>query len=289
MKAETVKRAMASAFEATGLNGALLRAQGLFMGPLARAVYYHDVPPSGAAQFEAQLQCYARYFDPVTEQDLRDLLAGRARSRRPGLLITFDDGLRSCAEVAVPLLEKYGFTGWFFVPAGLPDLPAEDQPAAAKDAGIVHYPEYGDPRVFMTWDQIRTLSQKHVVGCHTMTHTWLRSGLPPDVLEREIVDAGRVLSERLGAPARAFCWVGGQEWAYGPEAAQKIRDAGYEFCFTTNNSMIRPGTAPLALDRHNAEFHFPISLIKFHLNGFMDLYYAGQRRRVRASHDSSNG
>ena len=283
MKAETIKRAMGAAFEVTGINGVLLRSQAALLRPFARAVYYHDVPPSAADRFEAHVRCYARYFDPVDEQGLRDLLTGRTRAKRPGLLITFDDGLRSCAEVVAPILEKYGFTGWFFIPAGLPGLSEDEQPMAARNAHIVYSPEYGDSRVFMTWDQICALAGRHVVGCHTMNHTWLKNGLSDDVLRYEIIESGRVLGERLHAPIRFFCWVGGQEWAYSAAAARVIRDAGYEFCFTTNNSMIRPGTDPMALNRHNAEAGFPLSLIKFHLSGFMDLYYAGQRRRVHKS------
>ena len=44
---------------------------------------------------------------------------------KPGLLNTFDDGLRSQFEVVLPLVEKYGFSACFMVPSafldGIPD------------------------------------------------------------------------------------------------------------------------------------------------------------------------
>src|SRR4051812_7722978 len=93
------KVALATLFASVGLSKALLRAHaGLFRRHI-RAVNYHDVPPSLGAAFEKQLAFYSRYFVSVTMDDLRRLAAGQWSHDKPGIVLSFDDGLRSHASV----------------------------------------------------------------------------------------------------------------------------------------------------------------------------------------------
>ena len=94
--------AIASAFEATGLSRTLLALQRVALRPYARALNYHDVPYALAPAFESQLQFYARHFVSMNYQDLLSLHAGEWPYEKPGLLLSFDDGLRSHAEVVAP-------------------------------------------------------------------------------------------------------------------------------------------------------------------------------------------
>lgn len=116
------KLRLARLLDRLGLNTALRRLRERLCHPSLRAVNYHDVPARLAEPFEEQLRFFARHFVPVGPRELGELLADRWPHRKPGLLITFDDGLRSHAEVAAPLLERHGFPGWFFVPAAFPEI-----------------------------------------------------------------------------------------------------------------------------------------------------------------------
>jgi peptidoglycan/xylan/chitin deacetylase (PgdA/CDA1 family) len=247
-----------------------------------RIVNYHDVPPCHAGSLDAQLRYLRRRFVPATRMDLDALLTKKWRYKKPGLIITFDDGLRSHYEVAAPLLEKHGFQGWFFVPIGMLLTPPADQPLAAAQRLVLHEHDTAhDPRVFMTIEQVRDLSRRHIVGCHTSNHVRLRSTLPDTELISEIVDARGELASIVGSEINSFAWVGGEEYAYSGEAARYIADA-YRYCFTTNTRLTRAGCNPLQLDRTHLEADFPRSLVRFQLSGIMDLLYAGKRRRVAA-------
>jgi peptidoglycan/xylan/chitin deacetylase (PgdA/CDA1 family) len=249
-----------------------------------RIVNYHDVPPQYAKAFDAQLDDLRRWFVPATRTDLDMLLERKTwPHRKPGLIITFDDGLRSQFEVAAPLLDKHGFQGWFFVPIGLVLTPPAEQPRAAERQLVLYEHDTAqDPRVFMTVEQLRDLSRRHVVGCHTANHVRLRSTLQDTELMSEIVDARRELESVVGSDVNSFAWVGGEEYAYSREAAGYIADA-YRYCFTTNTRLTRGGCNPLQLDRAHLEADFPRSLVRFQLSGIMDLLYAGKRRRVAAA------
>jgi peptidoglycan/xylan/chitin deacetylase (PgdA/CDA1 family) len=275
------KVALARAFDATGLNATLLRARAWASPRHVRALNYHDVPPSQAAAFAAQLRFYRERFVPVGHAQLGRLLAGEWPHERPGLILSFDDGLRSHADVCAPLLERHGFPGWFMVPVGFVDAPAAAQRAFADEHGIHASDEYGDGRLAMTVDDVRALDARgHVIGCHTDLHVRLSDALTDAELEREIARAKARLEQMLGHDADVFAWVGGEEWSYSRRAARAIGAAGFRFGFMTNHAVVVPGQDPLQLQRSHVEASFPPHLVRFHMSGFMDLVYAPKRRRV---------
>lgn len=275
------KRAIARASDLLRLTTLGHRLQLMRGRVFIRAVNYHDVPPALAAGFENQLRHFAGHFSAVGYQDVRELiLTGRWRKPKPGLLLSFDDGLRSHAEVVAPLLERYGFVGWFFLPAQLLDVPPLHQRAAAHESRVMVHPSNHDPRVFMRWADARHLAEQHVVGSHTLTHTRLQAGLPPERLHAEVAGSRELLTTRLEAPVSTFCWVGGEERNYSSDAAIMIKGSGYQLSFMTNSSLIRPGTNPLQLQRTNVEADDPLWLVRFQLSGLMDLAYTRKRRRV---------
>lgn len=275
------KQNLASGFEATGLNSAGVLVQKQLLWPWARALNYHDVPERLAGAFEEQLRFFARHFVSVGPAELAELHAGRWPHPRPGLLLTFDDGLRTHADVVAPLLEKYGFSGWFNVPVGFVDTPpAEQQEFARRNHIQFEAPEKPDERIALTWRDLQRLDGPHEICCHTFHHRRLAASLTHDELELEIGEAKRRLEAGLGHAVRGFAWVGGEEWAYSREAAERIRAAGYEFSFMTNNAVVRPHGELLQVQRTNVEASFDPAFLRFCLSGFYDLLYLPKRRRV---------
>lgn len=275
------KQGIAASFEATGLNGAGALLQRQLLWPWARALNYHDVPPHMAPFFEEQLRFFAKRFVSVGPAELAELHEGRWPHERPGLLLTFDDGLRSHADVVAPLLEKYGFTGWFNVPVGFVDTPVAEQKAFAREHQIdLEGRDYPDERVAMSWNDLLRLDGTHEICCHTWTHRRLGPRLTDAELELEIDHAKQRLEEVLGHEVRGFTWVGGEEWSYTSEAAERIRAAGFELSFMTNNAVIRPHGELLQVQRTNIEAHFDPAFLKLCLSGFYDLMYLPKRRRV---------
>ncbi len=262
------KLAIASAFEATRLSRSLLALQRVALRPYARALNYHDVPYALASTFESQLQFYARHFVSMNYQDLLSLHAGEWPYEKPGLLLSFDDGLRSHSEVVAPLLEKYEMTGWFMVPAGVLDEPG----------GQARVHDVAEPT--LSWRSLLRLRDRHVIGCHTFSHRRLTASLTPVDLRRETGDAKRVLEDGLGCSIPVFAWVGGEEETYSAAAGEAIRRAGFRVSFMTNSAPIRPGCNLLQLQRTNVEASDPPALVNLSLSGFFDAWYAGKRRRV---------
>jgi peptidoglycan/xylan/chitin deacetylase (PgdA/CDA1 family) len=274
------KLLLAKVLDATGASSTLIRSQRMVFGPHLRAVNYHDVPPSRASDFERQLELLAKLFHCMTRADADVLARGEWPHAKPGLVLSFDDGLRSHAEVCAPLLERHGLTGWFMVPFGFVEEPPGGQLAFARDHLIDVVDEWGDCRVAMTWPQVRSLADRHVIGCHGWGHRRLADALTDAELDHEIQGAKAALERAVGRSVDVFAWIGGEESAYSQRAAARIQAAGFRFSFMTNHAVYRPGADTLQVQRTNLEADYPLSVVRFHLSGFMDVMYTAKRRRV---------
>jgi peptidoglycan/xylan/chitin deacetylase (PgdA/CDA1 family) len=247
-----------------------------------RIAYYHDVTRADTPRLDAQLARLCRLYHPATRQDLERLVFEAAWPySRPGLIVTFDDGLRSHAEIVAPLLEKHGMQGWFFVPIALLQAPTALQPQLARQNLVLHANDVSrDARVFLTVAQLRELARRHIVGCHTANHVRLRDALGETELKGEIVEARSTLEAVLQQPVDSFSWVGGEEWACSAAAARLVAEQ-FRLGFTTGAQPVRAGNSPWQLDRTHLEGDFPDWLVRLQLSGLMDLYYAAKRRRMR--------
>ena len=95
---------------------------------------YHRVLPAAEAgayplanlvvtreAFEGQVRWLTRQAEVVTVREGLWRLARRARSRRPMVALTFDDGYSDSAEHVAPVLEAAGVRGTFYVATGFVD------------------------------------------------------------------------------------------------------------------------------------------------------------------------
>jgi peptidoglycan/xylan/chitin deacetylase (PgdA/CDA1 family) len=276
-----LKRGAAAVLRGTGMTALSRAVHRSALTPFIRVLYYHDVPPAMSRAFASQLAALKQAFVPASRADLERLLTeGHWPHERPGIIVTFDDGLRSHSEVVAPILDQLGYEGWFFVPVDLITSPAEKHPVLASRHGVLHGCDTArDPRVFMTSGDLVGLSRRHNVGCHTASHVRLSDDLSEAQLQLQIVSAKQRLEAVLGRSVDSFSWVGGEEWAYSPAAARCIA-RHFEYAFTTNTRVTRPGTSRLMIDRTHVEASFPPALVSLQVSGLMDLYYRSKRRRI---------
>ncbi len=282
-------RALAArAFRATGLSALAPRVARLTNPRGAiRVVNYHQTLPGNAETLERHLEWYAMHFCPAGPEDLRDVIRGGTWTRaRPGIVLTFDDGLRSNFEVAAPLLERFGMRGWFFVTTSLTDCPDADQQAHAARhnllGAILERPSTTG-RIAMSWDELRQLRARgHQVGSHTHSHARLGEDVDPGTVRSEVFDSKARLECMLAAPVSSFCWVGGELGSYSRHAADCIREAGYEFAFQTTCALTTARTNPHQIPRTNVEDRWPVEMAAFQTSGLLDFAYLRKRRAVQA-------
>lgn len=245
-----------------------------------------------ASSLRRQLEYISRRYQPMAESDVAEFFAvgmpGRAQGpragheKKPGIIISFDDGLRDHYRVAAPLLEEFGFRGWFFVPAALPRIPVPEQRSFCEANGL-HLPADSGDRIGMDCEELLDLNRRgHVIGCHTMNHRRFCGAVDPDLINVEIRDARSLLGSILGKAPTSFAWVGGESETYHPQVQKALKKEGFFFAFTTMSMKILPNANPLMLHRTvlDADMAFPLFLAK--IGGLSDLSHLGRRRALEA-------
>ena len=116
------------------------------------------------------------------------------------VLLTFDDGSETVYERALPIMQRYGFTGVSYV---------------------VH--NYVGTTKYMSTDQIRALyTAGWEVGSHSLSHTDLTTR--PRRQMDEIVESRRRLESLLGIPILSFAYPFG---TYDSDSLYYVHQAGY--------------------------------------------------------------
>lgn len=78
------------------------------------APYDPNIADATPAQFRRHMEMLARYGTPISIDELLRAVQGAPLPRNP-VMVTFDDGYRSCHDVALPILRAVGVRATFFV------------------------------------------------------------------------------------------------------------------------------------------------------------------------------
>lgn len=133
---------------------------------------------------------------------------GRDLPENPAI-ITFDDGDLDQYDNAIPILEKYGFDGTFYI--------------VTKWLGDKYH---------MTWDMVINLSNAGMtIGGHTRLHPNVAT-LGENSLKTELLDSKTEIESKTGMPVEFFAYPGG---AHSKNAENHVRDYGYLNAVTTEH------------------------------------------------------
>jgi peptidoglycan/xylan/chitin deacetylase (PgdA/CDA1 family) len=128
------------------------------------------------------------------------------------ILITFDDGSESTYTTALPIMQRYGFTGVSYI--------------VRYYVGLTNY---------MNADQIRALSAAGwEIGSHGLSHKDLT--VRPDRQEQEVVQSRRQLEALLGVPVLSFAYPFG---AYNNDSLHYVHLAGYIAAMGLGNESVQ--------------------------------------------------
>lgn len=153
------------------------------------------------------------------------------------VLLTFDDAYADLAEVALPLLERYGFLATIFVVTAFVGGTNEWDVASG-------YPE----RRLMGADEIRRWSARGVdFGTHTRTHPDLRT-VSDEVLHHEVLGSREELEALIEVPVEAFAYPHGH---YNERVVGSV-GRSFRIGFTCDAGLNRRDTDLLCMRRVNA-------------------------------------
>ncbi len=197
-----------------------------------RVVNYHNTNPIDAARFEAEIKYYSEHFVPVTIKDMEEFFSTKVWPyEKPGLIPAIFEGFRNHYDIILPILDKYNFTGWFYLPSFFMDLPVEEQIPFSEthELTVTNKEMYPDKRVALNWEEVREIASRHEICCHTGSHFQIKNDTSDEDMHREIVESKKRLEEQIGREVEVFCWLYGEEYNYNVRAHKHLKEAGYKY------------------------------------------------------------
>jgi peptidoglycan/xylan/chitin deacetylase (PgdA/CDA1 family) len=176
--------------------------------PQSQSLYY--ISPF---EFERQMYLLREWgYQTISVELLVRAIKGGAELPPKPIILTFDDGGETIFTNALPILQKYGFTG---------------------SAYIVY--NYVGISAYMNADQIRGLyAAGWEIGSHSISHVDLT--IRTDRQRDEIVDSRAKLQSLLGVPILTFAYPFG---AYDKDAIHYVHFAGYSAAMGLGNDTLQ--------------------------------------------------
>ncbi|MEI9990798.1 MAG: polysaccharide deacetylase family protein [Rhizomicrobium sp.] len=128
---------------------------------------------------------------------------------------------------------------------------------------------------FLTWDQVRELNRRGVeIGAHAHRHWPMNEFQSPSMLREQAATAKARIEAEVGR-CRYFAYPFGNKGDISRTAWQAVRDAGYDYAFTTLAGTLDANANPFLLPR------FGLDARAAHLTAQISLLRAGNPRVAR--------
>lgn len=238
--------------------------------PRRVVLMYHSVgdgPNACPAElFADHMEWLARHAQILP---LDTLLEGDS-SERLQVAITFDDGYASVANVAAPIMARYGIAGTVYLTAACIGVDESNRKESDPALGHLH----GEH--FMTWSEAGSLRDAGwQIGSHGFDHVDLTLQ-GPKALENQLIASKDLIESTLGIRCDAFAYPWGRNTI---STRRAVSAAGYRHAAGTIHGPLRSQVPKMAFARIDVRRDYKTSDLARILRGDWD--YLGIIQFVR--------
>lgn len=199
--------------------------------PRSRILCYHSVGTPAWGTNDVSPARFRRHIELALERGYRFVPAAtlaRGEGAAKDLAITFDDGLRTVATNAAPILAEYNIPWSLFVVSDWAEGKAS----------------YWAGDALMGWSEIERLAAGGAtIGSHSVTHPSF-GRLERDAIEYELGESRRAIESRLGIVPSEFAIPLGQSSDWTAVAGDLALAAGYDTIYAQAEETRAAGTVP---------------------------------------------
>ena len=222
--------------------------------PVATMVTFHDIPPEALERFEANLSFLKQRTNVVS---LDDFFSGRLSSEKTNVVITFDDGYKSWATHAIPILKQLGLPATFFISSGFIGLSKEDESEFMRSRLFLSLDSGSTTGGLTGEDMGKFVEEGFIVGGHTSNHCNLAELKDCVELRHEIVEDKMKLEKITGRKIQFFAYPFGAYQNPEINLTHVLRESGYRGAVTTVSGFNASSTSPYLLHRELTHASMP--------------------------------
>lgn len=188
------------------------------------ALCYHAVSDSWNVPIAIEPRRLERQLTGLLRRGYEPTTFGEALTSPPArrtLAVTFDDGLRSVATTAAPILDRLGIPATLFAVTAF--VGAQEPVQWAGLEGVLGTADEHELAP-LDWEDLEALHRAGwEIGSHSADHVPL-TGLSGQELTRQLVESRTTVEQRLGVPCTSIAYPYG---AVDERVVAAARDAGY--------------------------------------------------------------
>jgi peptidoglycan/xylan/chitin deacetylase (PgdA/CDA1 family) len=218
-------------------------------------------------------------FGFINPSDFFAFLDGAEIFSGTKLLLTFDDGFKSCRAMADQVLNEMGIKAVFFVcPKIIEDSVKSNSSFEAmvqqnifdaENRSLLTRNDFS----FLNWDDLKALVKDgHCVGAHTLSHKRLSTIKDINELRDEIILSKDFLEKNLNVKIDCFAYPFGDNKSI-QASGYKIIKNQFRYCFTGLRGINLIRANPHYLFRDQIEIENSDQFNRSILEGMMDWYY----------------
>lgn len=230
-------------------------------------ITFHSIDDSGSVlsyppkAFASLLEALDKSRLPVLGLD--DLLLAETKK---GVAITFDDGMRSLHEKALPILRDYAKPAHLYLTTG----------SVGKNNRWPTQPESAPGFDMLTWEEVEQLHSAGIfIDSHTHSHPDMRK-LDKEKMEQECESADQLIEERLGRRPQYFAYP----YGYKNESVCDFVRNRYKATVTTELRTLGCNEDFANLPRLDS-YYLQSGWLQNNLDSFLSRLYLSLRGRLR--------
>ena len=235
--------------------------------PAIRVLTYHRFGASQRDPFCVSASVFAKHVAwlatkqlAVSLPDVEAFVRGEKTLPQDAVLISIDDGFRSVAKIALPILRDYGIPAAVYVTTG--NVGRDVQSARAHGEHI--------DEDYLNWDEIIHLHESGIaIGSHAHTHRSMACISLTEATD-EAVRSKEQIEKQLSNQVTSFAYPFGTLADFNTSVAEILYKAGYRSAFTSQHGVIQSGLNALTLPRIKIEGGEGPWMFPFIANGGLD-------------------
>lgn len=186
---------------------------------------FHSIDDSGSV-LSYPVDAFIELMTSIAEAGIPVLDLDSLYSSSSGIVLTFDDGMKSVRNSALPVLRDLGFPAHLFLTTGV----------VGGDNYWPSQPTHAPRMPMLNWDDIENCQRSGMqIESHTHTHPDLRR-LSDTAIEEECESADREILAHTGRHAKHFAYP----YGYFDDRVAQLIDQRYSFAVTTRMAYLGP-------------------------------------------------